>query len=106
MASNDNNKRKMEEVESLTVRKHLRHTDDDDDDDDDSSDSLEEESEEEEEVSSEETSMNQQRFHQMLRRRRMPLWTKPAKILRPYLTNFMMVLRIIKPRNRWRTWLL
>jgi hypothetical protein len=28
---------------------------------------------------------------------------KPAKILRPYLTNFMMVWRIIKPRNHWRT---
>jgi hypothetical protein len=58
MASNDNDNCKMEEeVESLMVRKHMRHTDDDggDDDSSDSSDSLEEE----EEVSSEETWMNQ-----------------------------------------------
>jgi hypothetical protein len=73
MASNDNDKHKMEEeVESLMARKHLQHTDDDDGDDDssDSSDSLEEESleeepeeeeerEEEEETKEEETSMNQ-----------------------------------------------
>jgi hypothetical protein len=60
----------MEEVESLTARKRMRHTDDDggDDDSSNSSDSSEEESPEEEleeeeedteEVSLEETSMNQ-----------------------------------------------
>jgi hypothetical protein len=64
MASNDNDKRKMdEEMESSMVRKRLRHTDDDGGDDDtDSSDSPEEPEEEEEmevEVPSEETSMNQ-----------------------------------------------
>jgi hypothetical protein len=32
--------------------------------------------------------------------------TNPAKILISYWRNFMMVLRIIKPRNYWRTWLL
>jgi hypothetical protein len=56
MASNDNDKRKMEEeVESSMARKLLQHTDDDGGDDGsfDSSDSLEEE------VSSEEMSMNQ-----------------------------------------------
>jgi hypothetical protein len=61
MASNDNDKRKMEEeVESSMARKLLQHTDDDGGDDGsfDSSDSLEEESLEEE-VSSEEMSMNQ-----------------------------------------------
>jgi hypothetical protein len=64
MASNDNDKRKMEEVESSMVRKSLRHTDDDGSDDDSSNSSEEEPPEEdeemvEEEVSSEETSMNQ-----------------------------------------------
>jgi hypothetical protein len=72
MASNDNDKCKMEEeAESSMARKHLWHTDDDNSDDD-SSDSLEdeppeeepeigeeEEEETEDEVSSEETSMNQ-----------------------------------------------
>jgi hypothetical protein len=29
-----------------------------------------------------------------------------AKILRPQWRNFIMVLRITKPRNRWRTWLM
>jgi hypothetical protein len=29
----------------------------------------------------------------------MRLWMKPAKIIRPYLTNFMTVLRIIKPKT-------
>jgi hypothetical protein len=54
MASNDDDKCKMEEeVESSMVRKRLRHSDGDD-----SSDSLEGESEEEE-VSSEETSLKQ-----------------------------------------------
>jgi hypothetical protein len=67
-ASNDNDKRKMEEeVVSSTARKHLRHINDDDGDDD-SSDSPEEElpeeevdeevEETEEDISSEETSMN------------------------------------------------
>jgi hypothetical protein len=43
MASDDNDKHKMEEeAMSLTVRKHLRHTDDDGKDDD-SSDSPKEE---------------------------------------------------------------
>jgi hypothetical protein len=70
MASNDNDKHKMEEeVESSMKRKRLWHTDDDGGDDG-SSDSPEEEpsekepeeeeeAEEEEEVSSQETSMNQ-----------------------------------------------
>jgi hypothetical protein len=58
MASNDNDRREMEEAESLTVRKHLRHTDDNGGDDD-SFNSPEELLEEEEEVSSEETLMNQ-----------------------------------------------
>jgi hypothetical protein len=43
------------------------------------------------------------KIHQMLRRSKMPFWTNPAKILRLYWINFMMVLRIIKPRNHWRT---
>jgi hypothetical protein len=70
MASNDNDKRKMEdEAESSTVRKCLWHIDDDgsNDDSSNSSDSPEEESPEkepeeeetEEEVSLEETLMNQ-----------------------------------------------
>jgi hypothetical protein len=58
MASNNNDKCKMEEVESSAVRKRLWHTNDDGGDDD-SSNSPEEEPKEEEEVSSEETSMNQ-----------------------------------------------
>jgi hypothetical protein len=62
MASNDDDKHKIEEdAESLTARKWLWLSDDDDGDDD-SSDSSEEEVEEmveEEEVSSKKTSMNQ-----------------------------------------------
>jgi hypothetical protein len=64
MASNDNDKHKMEEeVESSTARKRLWHTNDNGRDDD-SSNSLEkelpeEETEEEEEVSFQKTSMNQ-----------------------------------------------
>jgi hypothetical protein len=57
MASNDNDKRKMEEeVESSMVRKHLWHSDDDNSEDDSSDLSKEEP---EEEVSSKEISMNQ-----------------------------------------------
>jgi hypothetical protein len=59
MASNDNDKRKMEEeAESSMMRKRLWHIDNDGDDNDssESSNSLEEEPEE---VSLEETSMNQ-----------------------------------------------
>jgi hypothetical protein len=56
MASNDNDKRKMEEeVESSMVRKHLWHSDDDNSEDDSSDLSKEEP----EEVSLKETSMNQ-----------------------------------------------
>jgi hypothetical protein len=39
------------------------------------------------------------KFHQMLRRIRMALWTKPAKILIPYLITFMVVLRITKTKK-------
>jgi hypothetical protein len=62
MASNDNNKCKLEVAESSMKRKRLRLSDDDAGDND-SSDSpkeeMEEEEETEEEVSSEETLMNQ-----------------------------------------------
>jgi hypothetical protein len=39
------------------------------------------------------------KIHQMFQRSKMPLWINLAKILRPYWRHFMMVLRIIKPRN-------
>jgi hypothetical protein len=56
MASNDNDKHKMEEEpESSVVRKRLWHTNDDGGDDDSSNSPEEEEKETEDEVSSEET---------------------------------------------------